>query len=400
MANLEVQARRHLTIICYLLVGVQVLTVLYLLSGLTGPGRFYRSGVPVGADFLQIWAGSSLAKQGHPAAVYDTAALKKAEIAIIGGDFREELPWHYPPTFLMLALPLSSLHYFAALAAWLFLPLAGMLLVLYKIFPDRLIVWLALANLATSMNLLFGQGAFLVTLLMGGGLLLLESRPLLAGVLFSLLLNYKPHLGLLIPVALLAGRHWRALGALAAASAVLMLASVWVLGMDTWRAFGHDLHRMREQLTYAADLYDRMPTVFGALRLLGGSDLGAKTLQLLAALWAAAGVCWIWQGPSSLARRGAVLVVGTLLLTPHALYYDLTLLLLPLAWIARESFGQPNWGRLEVYVLLAIWFSPFLELIAVKLASVHLVPLLLAGLLLYLLKRPLTPGVEKPLAPS
>ena len=45
--------------------------------------------------------------------------------------------------------------------------------------------------------------------LFGGGLSLLERRPLLAGGLLGLLI-YKPQLGLLIPVALLAGRHWRA----------------------------------------------------------------------------------------------------------------------------------------------------------------------------------------------
>jgi len=38
---------------------------------------------------------------------------------------------------------------------------------------------------------------------------LLERRPLLAGGLLGLLI-YKPQLGLLIPVALVAGRHWRA----------------------------------------------------------------------------------------------------------------------------------------------------------------------------------------------
>jgi hypothetical protein len=38
---------------------------------------------------------------------------------------------------------------------------------------------------------------------------LLERRPLLAGGLLGLLI-YKLQLGLLIPVALLAGRHWRA----------------------------------------------------------------------------------------------------------------------------------------------------------------------------------------------
>ncbi len=87
---------------------------------------------------------------------------------------------------------------------------------MYKIVPDRLTVWLALASIATAENLFYGQGAFLIALLLGGGLLLVDRHPFLAGLLFSLLINYKPHLGLLIPVALLAGRRWQALGALVA----------------------------------------------------------------------------------------------------------------------------------------------------------------------------------------
>ena len=43
----------------------------------------------------------------------------------------------------------------------------------------------------------------------GGGLSLLERRLLLAGGLLGLLIH-KLQLGLLIPVALLAGQHWRA----------------------------------------------------------------------------------------------------------------------------------------------------------------------------------------------
>ena len=83
--------------------------------------------------------------------------------------------------------------------------MAALLAILYKIVPDRLTVWLALASIATAENLFYGQGAFLIAVLLGGGLLLVDDYPVLAGVLFSLVLNYKPHLGLLLPVALLAG---------------------------------------------------------------------------------------------------------------------------------------------------------------------------------------------------
>ena len=59
---------------------------------------------------------------------------------------------------------------------------------------------------AVFINAVGGQNGTWTAALFGGGLSLLERRPLLAGGLLGLL-SYKLQLGLLIPVALLAGRH-------------------------------------------------------------------------------------------------------------------------------------------------------------------------------------------------
>jgi hypothetical protein len=381
----QINVRRHIGIACYLLVGCYLLVAVYLLSGLTGPGRFYRSGVPAGADFVQIWAASSLAAQGQAPQVYDPDELHKVETEAIGGNFDAILPFHYPPPFLMLMLPLASLNYLAALALWLFLPLAALLAILYKIAPDRLTVWLALAAISTAQNLFYGQGAFLIAVLLGGGLLLVDDYPILAGLLFSLILNYKPHLGLLLPVALAAGRHWRALAALAAACLVLVLASIWVLGTGTWLAYWQDLSLMRTQLA-EANLWDRMPTVYGSLRLWGVAAGPALLLQLIASVAVLAGVFWVWRRRASLPLRASVLILGTLLATPHALNYDLTLILLPIAWVAGDSYNS-QWGKGTGLILLLAWLSPFLDLIASVFGKLHLAPLILAGLLIYLLAR-------------
>ncbi|MGB7911843.1 MAG: glycosyltransferase family 87 protein [Desulfobaccales bacterium] len=382
----QIDVRRHIAIACYLLVGFYLLTALYLLSGLTGPGRFYRSGIPAGADFLQIWGASSLASRGNPASVYDVAELKKAETVLTGGDFSGNLPWHYPPSFLLLILPISSLNYFASLAAWLFIPLVGLLAILYRIFPDRLTIWLALASIAVANNLYFGQGAFLITFLMGAGLLLLDCYPILGGIFFCLIINFKPHLGLLIPVALLAGRKWRALGSLAGASAVLVLASTWVLGLNCWMAFWNDIPQMRMQLAESGNLWNRMPTVYGAIRLLGGGYHLAWTVQILVALGAVISVYWVWRNQASLPIRGSSLVLGTLLATPHAIDYDLVLLLLPIAWMAWEGLNH-HWGKKNIFVLAIVWLSPFMNLISARIGKVHLMPIIIGSFMIYLLAR-------------
>jgi hypothetical protein len=64
---------------------------------------------------------------------------------------------------------------------------------------------LAAASLpAVFINIAHGHNGFLTAALFGGGLLLLERREMLAGILFGLLC-YKPQFGVLIPLALAAG---------------------------------------------------------------------------------------------------------------------------------------------------------------------------------------------------
>ncbi|WP_164076627.1 glycosyltransferase 87 family protein, partial [Stenotrophomonas maltophilia] len=54
-----------------------------------------------------------------------------------------------------------------------------------------------------------GHNSFLSAGLIGFGLVLLARRPALAGVLIGLL-AFKPQFGLVLPVVLVLGGHWRA----------------------------------------------------------------------------------------------------------------------------------------------------------------------------------------------
>ena len=63
---------------------------------------------------------------------------------------------------------------------------------------------LALAYPAVLINIGHGQNGFLTAALLGGALVILDRRPIVAGILFGLLV-YKPQFGLMIPLALIAG---------------------------------------------------------------------------------------------------------------------------------------------------------------------------------------------------
>src|SRR3546814_16331144 len=71
---------------------------------------------------------------------------------------------------------------------------------------------------------------------MGGGVLLLERRPWLAGALFGCL-TLKPHLALLIPLVLAARGLWRPFVAAGLTSVGLVALSAAVFGLERWQAF-------------------------------------------------------------------------------------------------------------------------------------------------------------------
>jgi len=169
-----------------------------------------RAGDPIGADFVTSWAGSHLALLGHPEQVYNTAAIQAVEQAMVGGNTQNVWRWYYPPTYLLIVLPLALVPYLWALAAWSLATLGAYLSVLRKIAPWKETVWLALAFPGTWINLVNGQNGFLTAALLGGGLLYLEEQPVLAGFLFGLLV-IKPQLGILVPLVLVVTRQWRCL---------------------------------------------------------------------------------------------------------------------------------------------------------------------------------------------
>src|SRR5258708_11141400 len=98
--------------------------------------------------------------------------------------------------------------------------------------------WLQVGSLllcpASSITVIAGQNAFLTAALLVGGFGLLRRRPMLAGALLGVA-TFKPTLWLMVPVALIAARQWRALAAAAAMAGVLALASLALFGAEMWR---------------------------------------------------------------------------------------------------------------------------------------------------------------------
>jgi alpha-1,2-mannosyltransferase len=216
-----------------------------------------------------------------------------------------------------------------------------------------------LAFPAVFWNIGLGQNAFLTAALFGGGLLLIDRRPVLAGILFGALC-YKPHFGLLIPVALAAGGRWRAFAAAGASATALVLLSAAVFGGQSW----HDYLGAfaGSNATYGSGYIDMAAfvTPYGAVRLVGGSVGAAYTAQAAASLFAIGLVAFVWRKHLSLPLRAAALLAATLIAVPVALIYDEMLAALAIAWLVRagRADGFLQW---EKAILAAIFIAPLIS---------------------------------------
>ncbi|MGD0827154.1 MAG: glycosyltransferase family 87 protein [Desulfobaccales bacterium] len=372
--------QERLTVYPAIFLGVYL--ILYGFLTLGGSGLLDREGFPLGRDFSHYWVASSLALAGEPAAVYDSARLEAARAAVFGKP-RIRLPFLYPPTYLLMILPLGLLPYLAALAVFLLFSLAGYLWLVHRVAPHRLTVWLTLAFPGTFQNFFFGQNGFLTGVLLGGGLLLLDRYPLAGGFLLGLV-SYKPHLAILIPIALLAGRRWQALGAMVLAAVGLALASVLVLGSEVWAAFWKTVPSAMN-LTQFPHWYNR-PTVFSAVMLSGAGPIAAWIIQGGVMLGVTAALAWVWFRGAPAAIRFPILVLGILLFAPYAAVYDLAILAFPLAWLGWEGHTQ-GWLPGEQNLLVLGWLTPLVTPFLAKGTGLQLAPLVLLALLALALRR-------------
>ncbi len=368
-------------------IALYIILYLYIISpGLHGNNILDRSSIPIGADFSNFYSAATLALSQSPAATYDFTKMRAAQVKTIGANPESigGMLWVYPPIFLLLLLPFSFLPYFASLAIWLITTILGYLKVLLRIAPSRQTIWLAVAFPGTFENFIHGQNGFLSAGILGGGLLLLESHAFIGGIILGFL-SYKPQLAVLILVALMAGRRWKALAGASLSFLGLVLASILIMGTGVWVAFW-------QSITVASKLYESgaLPvfkdgSVFYAALLAGASFEVARTLQAIMMISVVIVVFIVWFRDISLPIRNSVLVLSILLFTPHVYPYDFVLLALPIAWLGWQGYTK-GWMPLEKLFLVIAWLLPFLIPLIGK-TRFQIAPLIILILLILVLKR-------------
>jgi hypothetical protein len=287
--------------------------------------------------------------------VYDTDWMTRAQAWVHDTGPR---PFVYPPSFLLLILPLGLLPLQAAFSAYVAVSGAALVEAGARLEPRFPIILVASVLGVEAWG--GGQATVFVAAALFAGVSLLEKRPRLAGLMFGAALAMKPQVVFAVVPALAVWRFWPALFATIASFGVLSAASAALFGPDIWLRW---LALVRE-----------LPAVSLATRGVVGISLGwgmsgapyvaVRAVGILAAAWL------IWR-----ARRGPELAWllgiagGSLLCSPYLMRYEV----LTLAPVAIGFLFSRSWrivpGALLLLGFILVWWlmAAFIAVAALEL---------------------------------
>ncbi len=333
---------------------------------------------PLGGDFLQEWIGATVLSGEQASKLYDRQYVDalQHDPQVVGFDWSETsyFPMVYPPFYYSLLRPLAGLEYPTASRLWLVLSAVAFSMVgwlVYRFYPasrDYIFAYILAAVLfAPFLNsLVMGQkSVFLLLILLGAYLLLRCQRPFLGGLVFGLI-AFKPHLGLVIGLAMLAKRQWSF-----AAGAVLVVGAFvaysWLFQGGLWGDYLNVVSQMDNYLQTQGYQLEDAHSLWGAVTLtfhsqpLWFSKISTIVLSLLVVctLWRAVGEA-VALNSDAFARQFSAMIIATVLLSPHFYGYDLTILLLPFLLILSTT-NLERWRKMRservIVILVLICFG-------------------------------------------
>lgn len=318
---------------------------------------------PMFPDFISFWTASFFVLQGSAIEAYNYPLVTDYQLETFnqGG-----LPFLYPPTWLMVISPISMLPYRPSALLFEALQVIALAMACGYLLRDRAILWILIVFPTVISGIIHGQNAVLNTALLAGALGALDrDRPVLAGILIGLL-SYKPQLGILIPIALLAGREYRAFAS-AAVTTVLFAGTSWVVfGTEVWRAFIETISFASSWLESGQTPANKYASILGWLRQFGVGNTAGMIVQVGFALASIGAVIWSWRRDLPMSLKGSMLVLGTCLSTPYLLDYDLALLVIPVLLLIQQANEEGYLSFEKLGIALAVFSFLFTSLWGVE----------------------------------
>ncbi|WP_176167945.1 glycosyltransferase family 87 protein [Novosphingobium mathurense] len=304
-----------------------------------------------GSDFLAFWSAGRLVLTGAAETVYDLKSTFAIQATVGRNDV---FAFVNPPPFLFIVAPLGFLAYNQAWVAWICATYGFWLYQTRK--ADRELTWPIAAFPGALVSAWHAQTGLLTSGLQAAFATNLERRPFVAG-LWTGALIIKPHLAVLMPVAFLASRNWRAIAGAACSSTILLLLAWVVFGSGTMLAYPKSWEVSRALMANSGpEFFLRQTTVYAALRATGSEYLaiwaqGMTSVVLVCLTWRV----WSIEVPTD--AKLAFLFAASALVTPYLFNYDLAFLILPWLWLARQS-RERLFGAWKRPLLVVLYLAP------------------------------------------
>jgi hypothetical protein len=303
-------------------------------------------------DFVSFWAAARLTLAGHASAAYDIVAHFDVEQTVQNLDHKS-LPFAYPPPFLFVVLPFGIPPFWAAFGAWVAVTGGIYVFTLRKIAPFPL----SLAQPAVLLNAMIGQNGFLTSALFAAGTSRLDHAPFVAGLILGVLV-IKPQLALLLPVAVIAGRHWKAAAGAAVSGGFLLGAALLAFGAASYSGFLAVAPQLAGYLEKGQLPWRELASTFAMFRFLGIPQAPALWLHAIIAIAATAATAWAWW--RGFEARVPLLAAATLQIPPYLSTYDSLLIVIPIGWLVAQN--RHPWLVALLWVLCMLPISAFFGL--------------------------------------
>jgi Glycosyltransferase family 87 len=311
------------------LIFIAVLHSVMLLFPQLQPGAFRP-------DFSVFWTGARLV-EANAEQLYDAQAITAAQ-SWLTSPTNGLRPFVYPPSALLFFYPFGFMSFPVAFLVWTLLSVAAFA-VAARNFATQPELMLAFATPAIVLSVASGQTSLLIASAIMGAITLLERKPTLAGVLLGAAASLKPQAVLLVPLALLIGRHWRAQFAFFVTGIICVAGAMLLWGVELWFDWYRAMSQFSSIVTGLGLNIDGITFAMLA-KAAGWPAWLALSIQLAAILCGCALVVWAFRRPDK-SERVVALASGSLLCSPYALIYDLSVLM-PIAvglLIAGRSTG-------------------------------------------------------------
>jgi hypothetical protein len=165
----------------------------------------------------------------------------------------------------------------------------------------------------------------------------------------------------MIPLALLANQRWSSIAAAAATIVILVAVSFAALGGSVWHAFIDSMNFTQTVvLEQGGTGWEKIQSAFSAARNWGADLRTAYAIQLALALMLATSLAWLWHSEAAFELKASALATASVLATPYVLDYDLVVLAVSIAFLARHGFAH-GFRDYEISLLAFAWIVPLLS---------------------------------------